>query len=98
MPLGHLALDDVRVRSSSAHGVEPSEAMDDGPTPGGVGGLSVVRGKKRSAPRGGRAVTRQIPVVADVPWNGGPSPDGRAAAPPPAVLEALARETPEGIP
>src|SRR5664280_1985416 len=43
VPLGHLALDDVRVWSTPAHGVEPLEEMDDGPTPGGVGGVSVHR-------------------------------------------------------
>jgi hypothetical protein len=42
VPLGHLAFDDVRVGSTPAHGVKPPEEMDDGPTPGGVGGVSVL--------------------------------------------------------
>jgi len=45
VPLGHLAFDDMRVRSAWAHRVEPQEDASDGPTPGGAGGVSILRGK-----------------------------------------------------
>src|ERR1035437_1473610 len=45
VPLGHLAFDDMRVRSAWAHRAEPQEDASDGPTPGGAGGVSILRGK-----------------------------------------------------
>jgi hypothetical protein len=76
VPLGHLAFDDMRVRSAWAHRVEPQEDASGGPTPGGAGGVSILRGNTACSPllTPGRpkneafsslsATSRQVPSIA----------------------------------
>jgi hypothetical protein len=45
VPLGHLALDDVRIRSSSACGIEPTQQHRDGALPEALDVFRVLRGE-----------------------------------------------------